>query len=56
MRAPPVRSYIHMAQPSAWASFGWISPPLPNIGIRNGSIRTRCGAFARSRWRSWSAS
>ena len=56
MRAPPVRSYIHIADPSAFSSLGWMTPPLPNIGMRNGMIRTRCGALRSSRWRSWSAS
>ena len=56
MRAPPVRSYIHMAEPSARATFGLISPSLEKIGMRNGSRLTRCGALRRRRWRSRSAS
>ena len=46
MRAPPVRSYIHIALPSARATFGLIRPSFEKIGMRNGSSRTRCGAFA----------
>ena len=56
MRAPPVRSYIHMALPSALATFGLMSPSFEKIGIRKGSMRTRCGALWRSRCRSRSAS
>jgi hypothetical protein len=52
MRAPPVRSYIHMALRIAFASFGLMSPPLPNRGSRNGSRWTRWGARVRRRWRS----
>ena len=57
MRAPPVRSYIHMAEPRARLSFGFSTPSLPvNIGMRNGRTLTRWGAFLVSRWRSCSAS
>ena len=56
MRAPPVRSYIHIALPSARATLGLMSPSFENSGMRNGSSRTRCGAFRRSRCRSRSAS
>ena len=56
MRAPPVRSYIHMALPSARATFGLMSPSFEKSGIRNGSSRTRWGAFRRSLCRSRSAS
>ena len=53
MRAPPVRSYIHMADPSVRDSFFGMTPPLPvRIGSRNGRILTRCGALCRRRWRS----
>ena len=56
MRAPPVRSYIHSAEPKARAILGFITPSLVRIGIMNGSTRTRCGALRRSRCRSASAS
>ena len=36
MRRPPVRSYIHIAPPSARASFLLISPSDVNTGSRNG--------------------
>ena len=45
MRAPPVRSYIHIALPSARATFGLMRPSFENSGMRNGSSRTRCGAL-----------
>ena len=56
MRAPPVRSYIHMALPRARATLGLMSPSLEKIGMRKGSRCTRCGALWRRRWRSRSAS
>ena len=56
MRQPPVRSYIHIAEPSARAILRETTPSLVRIGIRNGSTCTRCGALRRSRWRSCSAS
>ena len=56
MRAPPVRSYIHIALPNARATFGLMSPSFERIGIKNGRIFTRWGAFRRSRCRSASAS
>ena len=52
IRAPPVRSYIHRAVPSARASLAFITPSFVSIGIRNGSTCTRCGALWRRRWRS----
>ncbi len=55
MRTPPVRSYIHIAEPSARATFGLIKPSREKIGMRKGSTRTRCGAVLRRRWRSASA-
>jgi hypothetical protein len=57
MRRPPVRSYIHMAEPRARATLREMMPPFPeNTGMRNGSTRTRWGALPSSRWRSRSAS
>ncbi len=57
MRAPPVRSYIHMADPSAFHNPFGTTPSRPvKAGMRNGSSFTRCGALWRSRWRSWRAS
>ena len=57
MRAPPVRSYIHMAEPRARATLRVDDAVLAEkIGMRNGSTRTRCGALRRSRWRSRRAS
>ncbi len=46
MRKPPVRSYIHIAEPSALATRRGISPSLVRIGIMNGSRLTRCGRVA----------
>ena len=46
MRAPPVRSYIHIALPSARATFGLMSPSFEKIGMRNGRSCTRCGRVA----------
>jgi hypothetical protein len=57
MRHPPVRSYIHIIEPSARATWRGMMPPGPEkIGIRNGSTLTRWGALRSRRWRSWSAS
>ena len=56
MRKPPVRSYIHIADPIARAILRDTTPSLVRIGIMNGSTFTRCGAFLRSRSRSRSAS
>ena len=42
MRSPPVRSYIHIAEPRARATCLGMMPPLPvKTGIRNGSTFTR---------------
>ncbi len=49
MRAPPVRSYIHIALPRARATFGLMSPSFEKIGMRKGSRRTRWGALWRRR-------
>ena len=56
MRAPPVRSYIHSAEPNARASLAFMTPSRVRIGIMNGRILTRWGALWRSRCRSASAS
>ena len=46
MRAPPVRSYIHMLMPRARASFLGMTPPDPvKTGSRKGRSFTRCGAL-----------
>ena len=53
MRAPPVRSYIHMALPRARASLRVDEPVLAEERDQERAGRcTRCGAFLRSRWRS----
>ena len=46
MRKPPVRSYIHIADPRARATRRGIRPSLVRIGIMNGSSLTRCGRVA----------
>src|SRR5437868_280342 len=56
IRRPPVRSYIHIVEPSSRASRRGRNPSLVNTGSRNGSTRTRCGAVRRSTCRSASAS
>ncbi len=52
MRRPPVKSYIHMAEPRARAKRRFISPSLVKMGMRKGSTWTRCGAVLRRIWRS----
>ena len=41
IRTPPVRSYIHSAQPKARAIFAFMTPSLVMIGIMKGSTSTR---------------
>ncbi len=40
-----MRSYIHIAEPSALAILRDTTPSLVSIGIMNGSTLTRCGAL-----------
>ena len=46
MRAPPVRSYIHMALPMARASFLSTHAVRPKIGMRNGRRLDQVGGVA----------
>ena len=54
MRAPPVRSYIHIARAERPGELRADQHAVlaVNIGMRNGRTRTRCGALRGSRWRS----
>ena len=56
MRQPPVRSYIHIADPSARAILRDTTPSFVRIGIMKGRTLTRCGALRRSLLRSRKAS
>ena len=45
IRAPPVKSYIHIAEPMARASFFDTTPFEEKIGMRKGRTLTRWGAL-----------